>query len=43
MSLLNMNVAGLGSPVPIGVDLICNITRLISLLSRHFDTVFHEL
>ena len=32
-----LNVAGLGSPVPTGVNLICNKARVTSsLLSRHF-------
>ena len=32
ISLFNKSVAGLGSPAPIGVSLICNKARLIVLL-----------
>ena len=36
IGLLNKSVAGLGSPAPIGVDLICHNARFMStLLSRH--------
>ena len=45
--LLNIIMAGLGSPAPIGVDPICNKARLISwlvsvpFLIMHFTNLMH--
>ena len=37
MSLLNSIIAGLGIPIPTGVDYTCNQARLVScLVSAHF-------
>ena len=43
ISLLNSSMAELGSPVPMGFDLICSEAGFTSLLVlRHFCCVFYE-
>ena len=44
IGLLNKSVVGLGSPTPVGIDLICNKARLMSsLFSRHFDDAHSQI